>query len=806
LAQHGPNRPPAAPTKSLLARAWTQLRDPMILLLVGAGALTALLHDVADTLIIAAVVVFNTATGVVQEFRADRAVAALGDMAPAHTHAWRDGTLAKIPTDTVVPGDVLSLDAGDVVPADGVVQSSHQLQLDESMMTGEALPVDRGDHEDVVGGTLVTRGRAVVLVRRTGAESGLGRLARMIADAPSVATPLQRRLTQLSRILVLVVGALTAVVVAIGLAQGRAVTDMAILGVSLAVAAVPESLPAVVAVALALGAHRMARRNAVVRRLPAVETLGAVTVIASDKTGTLTEARMVAEVLWTSTAEYVVSGRGYDVADGRIEPSSGGSAASAEELHALLRDVVLCNDALLQGSGPGTKVIGDPLEGALLVAAAKGGVSPDTVGSTWRRTDEVPFDHELRRMTTRHRAEDGRSLAVCKGAPEAVLALVDSPGVGDARAAADKLASEGYRVLAVAEQSRGPGDDDARPWILVGLVGIDDPPRAHIPAVVDAIRRAGIRMVVVTGDHPATANAVARRVGILQGADAETGETVMARVRPEEKLDIVATLQSRGHVVAMLGDGVNDAPALRRADIGVAAGRSGTQVAREAADVVLLDDDLSTVVAAVEEGRRIFANIRTFLLYALSGGAAEVGVMILGPLLGLGQPLLPAQILWINLMTHGLTGVAFGAEPADPAEMSRPPRSASESIFTRRFTAHLVLATAVLVASTLVVGSWVDAGSELQRTAVFLTLGLGQLAVAWGIRARPKGAVGVRSLGLALVGAAVLLLLGTVVPVLQSLLGTQTPSLQLMAAAVAAAAVPGVVMRVASAREHRRTA
>ncbi|RYP82691.1 cation-transporting P-type ATPase [Nocardioides guangzhouensis] len=807
LASYGPNRPPPAPRRTLAASIGTQLRDPMILLLLGAGTLTALLHDLPDTVIIAAVVVFNTVTGVVQEVRADRAVAALRDLAPAHTHAWRDGAVVEVAAADVVPGDRLSLAAGDVVPADGEVLEARQLQLDESMMTGEAVPVDRGPGEDLDGGTLVTRGRADVLVTRTGAASGLGRLAALIAASPSPPTPLQRRLSQLSRILVGVVGALTAVVVVIGLAQGRGIAEMAVVGVSLAVAAVPESLPAVVAVALALGAHRMARRNAVVRRLPAVETLGSVTVIASDKTGTLTEGRMVAERLWTPAGEYVVSGHGYDASRGGITALGADGAGPADDpgLPRLLRDGVLCNDALLRGDGPGTTVIGDPLEGALLVVAGKGGLPADGTRDAWPRVSEVPFDHETRRMTTVHRPRDdaGARLTVCKGAPEAVLGLLGgSASAARAATAAERLAAEGYRVLAVAD-TRDP--DGAEVWSLAGLIGIDDPPREHIPAVVEATRRAGIRLLLVTGDHPATANAIARRVGLV-GADGEPPPgTVLARVRPEQKVAVVEDLQGDGEVVAMLGDGVNDAPALKRADIGVAAGLGGTQVAREAADLVLLDDNLSTVVAAVEEGRRIFANIRAFLLYAVSGGAAEVGVMVAGPLLGIVQPLLPAQILWINLLTHGLTGVAFGAEPADPSEMSRPPRSASASIFTRTFVRLLALAATLLVVTSLFVGVHASTEPHVQRTAIFLTLGLGQLAVAWAIRARPERRTGVRGLELALVGAAGLLVLGTLVPLLQELLGTATPSPAILAAAVAGAAVPGLVLRWAVGRERRRS-
>jgi Ca2+-transporting ATPase len=811
LQTYGPNRPPSARPRRLHTRVWAQVRDPMILLLLAAGTLTFALEDYRDTAIIAAVVVFNTLIGVVQEIRSDRAIAALHALTTPLAKVRRDGTILEMSTEEIVPGDSVWLDAGDVVPADGVLVTARDLQIDQSMMTGESVPVMLLDGEKVTGGTLVTRGRAVFTVTETGADSGLGRLATMMLNAPTQATPLQRRLSRLSRVLVGIVGLLTAVVVGIGLAQGRPLSEMAIIGVSLAVAAVPESLPAVVAVALALGAHRMALRNAVVRRLPAVETLGSVTVIATDKTGTITEGRMVVERLWTANAGYAVDGRGYDPA-GSIRPDHAvpGDSAVRERRDAdrdrLLRDVALCNDARLVRDGTQWSVIGDPLEGALLVVATKGGHDTASLDTAWTRTAEQPFDHLTRRMTTTHRHTNGRELVVCKGAPEAVLPALE-PGLDVRRAtlAAEELAARGYRVIAVADhENAGPTPSGDVVLTLAGLVAIDDPPREHAGAVVAACRRAGIRLLLVTGDHPGTAHAIAQRVGILDAEDGKLhGSSVFARVRPEEKVEIVQSLQRVGEVVAMIGDGVNDAPALRCANIGVAAGLGGTEVARQAADLVLLDDDLSTVVSAVEEGRRIYANIRAFLLYAVSGGLAEVGVMLLGPFLGIALPLLPAQILWINLMTHGLTGVAFGAEPADPAEMARPPRPPEQSVFTPRFTYKLGIAAASLMATSLTVGVLAGSGAE-QRTAIFLTLGLGQLAVALAIRSRPR-AQAPRSWGLpvAIAGAAALLLLA-LTPPLQALLGTRPLDAITLGTALLAAAAPGLVIGLMVRRERRR--
>ena len=810
LTEFGENRLPSAPPRPLWRRVWAQVRDPMILLLLAAGALTSVLGDVPDTVIIVVVVVLNTLIGVVQEVRAEKAIAALHALTAPLASVVRDGEVVQIPAHEVVPGDVLRLAAGDLVSADAVVLSAHRLQLDRSAMTGESVPVDIVDRDEVTAGTLVTRGRGVAAVSRTGAESGLGRLALLIAEAPERPTPLELRLRRLSRLLVGIVGILTGLVVVLGLLQHRSLTEMAIVGVSLAVAAVPESLPAVVAVALAMGAHRMALRQAVVRKLPAVETLGSVSVIATDKTGTLTEGRMVAERLWTPAAAYDVTGRGY-APEGGIEPTGERADTAAPDLTRLLRDVALCNDSRLVRDGEEWTAEGDPMEAALLVVTAKGGLSVEEVSAAWPRDAEEPFDHATLHMRTWHTGADGARLVVCKGAPEAVLPLVGPGGaVSEARAVAESLAAQGYRVIAVADHTvhSVAGPSSARPLTrgdepleLVGLVAIDDPPRALAGEVVGQCQRAGIRLILVTGDHPGTAEAIARRTGILT-AGQPPGAAVHARVQPEDKVAIVRSLQDGGEVVAMLGDGVNDAPALRTADIGVAAGLGGTEVARQAADLVLMDDNLATVVHAVEEGRRIFANIRSFLVYAVSGGLSEVGVMILGPFLGMASPLLPAQILWINLLTHGLTGVAFGAEPADPAEMARPPRPPAEGVFTRGLARRLALAATCLVLVSLASAVLVT-GSDRQRTALFLTLGLGQLGVALALRARGRG--GLRGLDVAVAVAALLQVTAALTPLLRGLLRTVPLNLHEVLVAVALAAIPGLVVGVSVRLERRRT-
>ncbi|KGN40592.1 cation-translocating P-type ATPase [Knoellia aerolata] len=806
LAEVGPNRAPEPPRRGVLGRALDQLRDPMILLLLAASTVTAMLRDWPDTIIIMAVVVFNTTAGVVQQFRAERAMDEIRRLVAPTARVRRDGHTEELPADQLVPGDVVQLLAGDIVPADAVVVDGRELELDEAPITGESLPVPHATGEEVIGGTRVTRGSATVLVTRTGAASGIGQIAELIATTGVRPTPLQRRLASLSRALVALVLTLTALVVGIGLVQGRPWTEMVVVGLSLAVAAVPESLPAVVTVALALGAHRMARRNAVVRTLSAVETLGSVTVVATDKTGTITEGRMLAQVVWLNGERLEVTGQGYDPA-GTIAGSDGRLCEDHDELHRLLRDVVLCNDAELRRDEDEDDwtVLGDPLEGALLALGAKAGPPPESWRTVWPRTAESPFDHHTRTMTTTHRDADGHELEVRKGAPESVLvALAPDVAVTAAMGAAAELAASGLRVLAVADRM------DRHPWRLAGLVGIGDPPRATAADVVSGLRQAGIRVVLVTGDHAGTAQAIATRVGItdphvlpVDGVtpDALTAErcrelTVVARVKPDQKVDVVEALQGGGEVVAMLGDGVNDAPALRRADIGVAAGRSGTEVAKESADLVLTDDDLASVTAAVEEGRRIYANIQSFLAFAVSGGLAEVGVMLGGFTVGLTLPLLPAQILWINLFTHGFVGVAFGSEPISSDEMTRPPRAPAEPIFPRRALARLVAVTLGLTLMALVVGGFAEGDEHQRRTAIFLALGAGQLGVALALRAprANRGGMPARTLDLAVLVAGGLLVAAVYAGPLQSLLGTTSLAWDVVLRILAVAAVPGLAL------------
>ncbi|HET8641598.1 MAG TPA: HAD-IC family P-type ATPase, partial [Pseudonocardiaceae bacterium] len=669
--------------RRLSARIARQLTDPLVALLLAAGAVTTALADYADTLVIALVVVVNTTIGVVQEVRADRAIAALDRLAAPLARVVRDGRDAVIPAAELVHGDLVRVQPGDVVPADLRLVSAHRLRLDESALTGESVTVTRSAGAEAYAGTVVVTGRAAGIVKRTGEHSALGRISALVAATRPGLTPLQRRLAALGRVLGATAVGLSTLIFAIGMISGRSLVDMAITAVSLVVAAVPESLPAVVTLALALGARRMARSKAIPRRLHAVETLGSVTVMASDKTGTLTEGRMtVQRVLTPDGAQYAVTGTGYEPSGEVLGAGGAYRGRLPTPLVDLARAGLLCNDASIAeptADRPHWAAIGDPLEAALVAFAARCGLDPAAERAAWPRVTEEPFEQATRRMTTVHRGPGGRYLVVCKGAPETVFMapVVDTdPTTRQAAvAAAHALAADGLRLVAVAAGVRDDPGRPERPSGLrpLGLIAVGDPLRTTAPGIAAAFAAAGIRLVLITGDHPATATAIGDQLGITaDGADVVRGDAlgpqgtamdadladrarVFARIQPEQKLDIIAALQQRGHVVAMTGDGVNDAPALRVADIGVAMG-GGTEVARQAADLVLVDDNLATVADAVREGRRIYDNIRRFLRYALAGGLAELLVMLIGPVVGLAVPLLPAQILWVNLLTHGLPG------------------------------------------------------------------------------------------------------------------------------------------------------
>ena len=806
LGESGPNEIVQRGRISVWSSIGVQLRDPLVLVLLAALVLTLVTGDWTDAAVIGLVVVVNTTVGVAQEVRADRAVTALAQLSAPSVRVRRDGVESSIPARDLVTGDVVLLGEGDVVPADCRVLEAVSLLVDESALTGESVAVGKsGAHEEEPGeelssGTVVVKGRAVAEVTGTGADSALGRIAALL-DGRVQLTPLQRRLAGLGRVLAAVAVVLSAVVLGLGLAWGEPFELMLVTAISLAVAAVPESLPAVVTFSLGIGARRMAARNAIVRRLPAVETLGSVTVIATDKTGTLTEARMVVEELWTPEHLVSVSGDGYLPEGEFVCAGSRLDLDTAPDVRLLLEAVALCNDAtLVPPAGPGGTWtgLGDPTELALLVVAAKAGLTRERLERHLPRVDEVPFDSTAQCMSTAHAVPGSHPpqvLVVTKGSVEALHARArhgpHALAWHEAAHRAAELADRGFRVIAVgvAEADRGPGWDRAGERLL-GLVAMDDPAKPAALATIRECRDAGITPVLITGDHSATARAVAVRVGILPpdapghahvvatGPQIAAGEVpdltavrVFARTSPAQKLDIVQAWKDAGAVVAMTGDGVNDGPALRRADIGVAMGLRGTEVARQAADLVLADDDLATVVAAVAEGRRVYANIRLFLVFALSGGAAEILLMLLGPFTGLVVPLVAAQILWINLLTHGLTGVALGAEPAAPGLMHRGPRPPEQSVLGDGLWRRVLAISAVLGVASLGLGVWAQDAGKAWQSMVFLALTCLQLGVALGLRPRLFAWQNL-FLPLAIAGSLLLALAGIYLPVLQDLLGT----------------------------------
>jgi Ca2+-transporting ATPase len=706
----------------------------MIVVLLAAAVIAGVLGEPEDTIAIAVIVILNAVIGFVQEYRAEKALAALKQLAAHQARVLRAGEVRMLPALELVPGDVVLVEAGNQVPADIRVGEAAQLRINESALTGESLPSEKhtaaleaeslGDRKSMAfKGTLVTYGRGRGIVVATGMQTELGRIAELLEERVDVKTPLQKRLAHFGRYLALAALGICFLVFAIGVARGEDLVRMFLTAVSLAVAAIPEALPAVVTISLAFGARRMLKARTLVRRLPAVETLGSVTYICSDKTGTLTENRMVvAEV----------------------------SETIYQEL--FYRALALSNDASLDSRGEAT---GDPTETALLEAAKKAGYDKTALSGSLPRIAEFAFDSERKRMTTIH-ADGDRAVAFMKGAPESVLACcTGSPAEVPARA--DEMAARGLRVLAIAHRPLDRADlsiaEVERSFTFLGLVGLMDPPRAEAREAVAVCQRAGITPVMITGDHPSTALAIARQLGIaspedrvLTGRDIATlgpqelddhvrRVRVYARVDPAQKLRIVEALQTRGEYVAMTGDGVNDAPALQRADIGIAMGRGGTDVAREAADLVLLDDNFATIVAAVREGRHIFDNIRKFVKFVMASNAAEIWTIFLAPLLGLPIPLLPIHILWTNLVTDGLPGLALAAEPEDPSLMHRPPRPPGESLFAHGLWQHMLWVGLLIAGLSIFSQAYaIRSGSTHWQTVVFTVLTLSQMAHVLAVR------------------------------------------------------------------------
>ncbi len=760
-ARHGPNQINEAARRTKLRMLLAQFADFMILLLVVAAIVSSLIGEPEDAIVILGIVLLNAAVGFVQEFRANRAMAALKQLASPSAMVVRDGLQRVVPSEAIVPGDIVVLDTGNAVPADLRLVEAVNLRLGEAALTGESLPVDKqteasgdtilplADRRNMAfKGTSVLHGRGRGVAVATGMATELGHIAGMLEGGGGARTPLQRRLTVFGRQIATAALVICGIIFVTGVLRGEPPLLMLLTALSLAVAAIPEALPAVITVLLALGAGRMARENALIRRLPAVETLGSVTTICSDKTGTLTHNEMRAVEVFLA---------GQRVALDRLDPAHHPAAT-------LLLALALCNDA---APGPDGEMLGDPTEIALWRLAAKAGIDIAERVQSARRVLELPFDSERKRMTTFH-IDRGGFVAYTKGAPEMVFACCSAMAMGTrevafeltrAMQAADRMAQAGLRVLAVACRRWDELPDDRTANVvengltLLGLVGLLDPPREEAQAAVETCRAAGIVPVMITGDHPVTARAIARQVGILADggmiltgrelqalSDAELQAVVhdvqiYARVDPTQKIRIVTALQDVGEIVAMTGDGVNDAPALARADIGVAMGRIGTDVARESASLVLLDDNFATIVAAVREGRRIYDNIYKFIRFVVTCNSAEIWTIFLAPFLGLPLPLLPIQILWMNLVTDGLPGLALAAEPAEHGVMRRPPRSAREGLFARGMAWQVIWVGLLMAASTLLIEAFAFwTGRTNWQTMVFTVLTLTQMWQVLAIR------------------------------------------------------------------------
>ena len=806
LETYGRNELKAREGPGLLRRLLGQLRDPMVLVLLGAAGLSLWAgggEDWVEAVIILGIVLLNAVISLSQEDSAQRALEALRDLSAPMANAVRDGQPCRVEAGQLVPGDLIRLEAGDLVPADARVLSAAGLTADESAMTGESLPVTKeaggalppetplGDRRNMVlAGTVVTAGRGTCVITATGMETEMGHIAGLLLNQKEGETPLQKKMAEISATLSFLCLCICAVMFGVGLLRGKGLLDMFLTAVSLAVAAIPEGLPAIVTIVLALGVQRLAGRGAIVKKLPAVETLGCAGVICSDKTGTLTQNRMTVQEVWTA----------------------GG------DRNAVLSGGALCSDAQLVRDGGGTKAVGDPTECAIVEAARSAGLDKSELEQKYPRRGECPFDSDRKRMSTLHPLESGGCRLLVKGAPDVLFPLCAkalgpngetelTPALRRRAAAANEaMAQRALRVLAVARRDLPalPAGTDTgsleKGLTLVGLVGMMDPPRPEVRGAVERCFTAGIRPVMITGDHKLTALAVARELDLLRPGDlAVTGEeldflpqdmlereverfSVYARVTPEHKMRIVQAWQKRGQVVAMTGDGVNDAPALKAADIGCAMGRSGTDVAKGAADMVLTDDNFTTIVRAVEEGRGIFANIRKAIHYLLSCNIGEIAAVALATALDLPRtPLTPVQLLWLNLVTDSLPALALGVEPVEEGVMEEGPRPAHASLFTRAFSLRLawqgLLVGAVTLCAWGLGWSMARDGGALAGTMAFATLTLCQLFHAFDVRSDRKtvaqlGLTSNRAMVRAFLVGLALLMAALVCPPLRLVFGT----------------------------------
>jgi Ca2+-transporting ATPase len=850
-AAHGPNELLAAHRISAWALLLAQFKNILILILLVAVGLSVFLGHGLEAIAITVIVLFAVLLGFVQEYRAERALEALRQMAAPLATVLRDGEEAEIPARDLVPGDVVMLRAGDKVPADGRLLEAVNLQVEEAVLTGESMPVEKhtapltdgglavGDRKNMVySGTAVTYGRSRAAVVATGMHTEFGKIAQLLQTVETGKTPLQENLDKVGHALARAAFAVVLAIVALGLWRGQPFVDMLIFGIALAVAVVPEALPAVVTISLAIGVQRLVKRHALVRRLPAVETLGSTSVICSDKTGTLTKDEMTVRQICVAGQMLDVSGAGYEPRGQFSQHGVVVEPSAAVQL--LLRAGALASDTHLARSGANGawSIKGDPTEGALVVAAAKAGLHKPDLDAQFPRVHEIPFTAETKRMTTLHTTPNG-VVAYAKGAPEVLLDACTcqwtdsgeaSLGVADREqilATAQQMASEALRVLAVACRAEATPANAEHEMTFLGLVGMLDPPRPEAKAAIATCGQAGIKVVMITGDHPLTAQAIAHELGLLKTGAIITGAgleamsdaeferevehfEVYARVSPMHKLRVVTALQKQGHVVAMTGDGVNDAPALKKADIGIAMGLTGTDVTKEAAAMTLTDDNFASIVAAVEEGRGIFGNIKKYLMYLLSSNIGEIGLMAGASLLGLPLPLSAVQILYVNLATDGLPALALAADPPEADIMRHPPRNPRLGIFTRPVLTLMAVGGlwSTLVNLSLFVGLLYSGRSlEQAMTVTFISLVLIQFLKAYNFRS-DRHSVLVRPfantwLNLAIGWELLLLAMIVYVPVLHEPFGTFSLSLTDWCMAIGLAFTVSPVLELAKWMERR---
>jgi Ca2+-transporting ATPase len=866
LKTNGPNELVEKKKKTILMMFLDQFKDFMILVLIAAAVISGMIGEPADTAAIIVIVLLNAVLGFTQEFRAEKAMDALKKMAAAFADVIRDNVRRTIAASELVPGDIVVLDAGRIIPADMRVIESAQLRIEEAALTGESVPVEKtaaalagdalplGDRKNMLyKGTIVTYGRGIGVVTTTGMNTELGRIASMIQGEEEGKTPLQKRLAVFGKKLAYAVLAICAIIFVTGLLRDEQPVRMFLVAVSLAVAAIPEALPAVVTIALALGARKMAKQNALVRKLPAVETLGSVTYICSDKTGTLTQNKMSAERIW-------VDGKMAGSSDFGVRGEASLLNTPDSPLGTFFIALALSNDAQPDASGA---VMGDPTETALYRTAFENGYSKQELEKQLPRVMELPFDSARKSMTTVHQlpvaggpdevpilaftgSPPHQFISFTKGAVDVLLSKTANVLTAGGLLSLDRkailqmsetMASEGLRVLYVGMRAW-----DALPsekchemcenaLTLIGLVGMMDPPREEAKESVSLCKSAGIIPVMITGDHPLTARTIAKRVGVLEGDDPAaiiTGAEldalspeafekrvesirVYARVAPEQKLTIVRALQDRGHYVAMTGDGVNDAPALKRADIGVAMGITGTDVAKEASSMILLDDNFATIVKAVKEGRRIYDNIRKFIKYLLTTNSGEIWTLFLAPFLGLPIPLLPIHILWINLVTDGLPALALSMEPEEGDVMRRPPRKPTENLFANGLGIHAVWVGLLMAAVTLSLQAWaIHVNDSHWQTMVFTVLCLTQLGHVMAIRSEreslfSQGIFTNKSLFGAVLGTVILQLATIYVPVFNPIFKTQALSLKELAVVLALSTIVFFAVEVEKFFRRSRT-